>query len=208
MKDETLLKKMETLLGSLAKLKIGQQEKIHASTDQIQNILENEIDTKPEINFSETPVPQNRTETSENEQELFSEFLASETSEEKNIVSIHTEKIEPEQPKKEISRPSFYNTRQQIIIKLNDRGFETYLDIKPIKGGITVDIVGRKGKIRKKKIFIMLAETKAEGELSANLLRTLKDSAEKIIYIFGEKARKHKKNGITYCFKMNQLVFS
>ena len=95
-----------------------------------------------------------------------------------DVVSIQTEtaKIEPIEILKDTkidkdeSKPSFYTIRQQIVIKLNDRGFETHLDMKPERGGATVDIVAIKGKIRKKKIFLMLAESMAEGELSANLL--------------------------------------
>ena len=80
--------------------------------------------------------------------------------------------------------------------------------MKPIKGGATVDIVAIKGKIRKKKLYIMLAETKAEAELSVNLLKSLQDSTEKIVYVFGESSKKQKKSGITIAYKMNQLVFN
>ena len=215
LQDEGLLKKTETLLNSLKKLKIQSNMK-DISTNDIESLLGTDVDNEPQLTFSNQITPSQEGSMTSDEQDLFNQVLESQSDGQSNdIVSFQTdtEKIEPETPVESIasidnSKPTFYNTRQQIVIKLNDRGFDTYLDMKPIKGGATVDIVAIKGKIRKKKLYVMLAETKAEAELSVNLLKSLQDSTEKIVYVFGESSKKQKKSGITIAYKMNQLVFN
>lgn len=233
--DEDLSKKSETLLTSLNKLK-ERTYIITTSSSELENIINAETnnqeiitDEKPQKTviiekttdfIEESPTQNSNTVEIDSNQELFNSVLSN--SEEEvisDVISFNVDENEikvdekeeriPQNKNKKGSRPKFYVIRKKIVKIIKENGFIVNIDQKPINGGFSIDIIGVKGKIRKKKIYIMLAESVAEGELSANLLESIQESIEKIVFIFGKDSRKNQKfkqNKINYCFQITHLI--
>ncbi len=102
---------------------------------------------------------------------------------------------------------SFHSVRKGICSVLKNNNFEVFTDYKPVKGSVTVDIVAIRGKIRRQKLFIMIAgEGEGEIELSLNLLISIFDTAERIIFVnTRNKKDPIKKGGVIIIYDINDL---
>ena len=102
---------------------------------------------------------------------------------------------------------SFHSVRKGICSVLKNNNFEVFTDYKPVKGSVTVDIVAIRGKIRRQKLFIMIAgEGEGEIELSLNLLISIFDTAERIIFVnTRNKKAPIKKGGVIIIYDINDL---
>lgn len=102
---------------------------------------------------------------------------------------------------------SFYAVRKGICAVLRNNNFEVFTDYKPVKGSVSVDIVAIRGKIRKQKLFIMIAsDGEGEIELSLNLLISIFDSAERIIFVNTlTKKKPVKKGGVLIIYDIKDL---
>ena len=116
-------------------------------------------------------------------------------------------------PKKKEKKPetdeisSFYAVRKGICSVLRNNNFEVFTDYKPVKGSVSVDIVATRGKIRKQKLFIMIAsDGEGEIELGLNLLISIFDSAERIIFVNTiHRKEPIKKGGVLVIYDIKDL---
>ena len=115
--------------------------------------------------------------------------------------------IESPSSKKPEEKNSFHAVRKRICRKLKENNYEIFTDYKPIKGSVSVDIVAQRGKIRKQKLFIMIAsDIEAEIELSSNLLVSIFDTAERIVYVnSSNKLSSTKRGGVQIIYSLDQL---
>lgn len=127
-----------------------------------------------------------------------------------NEVIISNEELLPPEttpPKKKEDDNSFHAVRKRICRLLKDNNYEIFTDYKPVKGSVSVDIVASRGKIRKQKLFIMIAsDSEPEIELSSNLLVSIFDSAERIVYVISDtKFPKRKKGAVSIIYNKEDL---
>ena len=102
---------------------------------------------------------------------------------------------------------SFYAIRDEICNHFKIQNYEIFTDYRPVKGSVTVDIVAIRGKIRKLKIFLMItSDNEGEIELSLNLLISIFDSAERIVYVNSSNPRPPmKRGGVLVIYRLQDL---
>jgi hypothetical protein len=103
---------------------------------------------------------------------------------------------------------SFHSLRKKTLTFLRENNFETFVDYRPVKGSVSVDIVALRGKIRKHKLFIMVAsDGEGEIDLSINLLLSIFDSAERIVLVNSLDQNKSpvKKGGVLVIYNINDI---
>lgn len=178
------------------------EEVPYSTPPPVQTTYESNLSQEEEINLLESletlsnynPVPETTNQSNIHpppitvDQSFLSDFkepIATPTS---NEVTISNEGLltpsETLANTEENSVSTFYTVRKEICTLLRNYNFEVYTDYKPVKGSVSVDIVAIRGKIRKQKLFIMITgEGEGEIELGLNLLISIFDTAERIIFV-------------------------
>ena len=171
--------------------------------ESLETLSKYEPEPVPNTYVESSPIPQEITPEPPSvpiDQTFLTEFKEPINPNTKNEVTISNEgflvssETQNEEKTEEVS--SFYAVRKGICSVLRNSNFEVFTDYKPVKGSVTVDIVATRGKIRKQKLFIMIAaDGEGEIELSLNLLISIFDAAERIIFVNTTNKREPVKKG-------------
>lgn len=170
----------------------------------------NMVTTAQPAEFIPVPHPEN-IQAPAIDQSFLKEFKEPINQNEQKEVVISTNDLVPSTTEKKSSKKedtsSFYAVRKRIASHLSKNNFEIFTDYKPVKGSVSVDIVAMRGKIRKQKIFIMIAsDGEGEIELSVNLLVSIFDSAERIVFINSQNPKPPSKKGaVSLIYRMEDL---
>lgn len=73
--------------------------------------------------------------------------------------------------------------RRLIGEHLRSLGYDVELRYRPAMAEIVVDVVATKGKIRKQRLFIIIAEDEMDARLSLNLLTSLREQGRKVLFL-------------------------
>ena len=161
----------------------------------------------PETSNQQNTIPEPMTV----DQSFLADFKEPITTQTSNEVTISNEGLlTPQESLSDIAQKnvsSFYSVRKGICTLLKNNNFEVYTDYKPIKGSVSVDIVAIRGKIRKQKLFIMITgDGEGEIELGLNLLISIFDTAERIIFVNTSlKRQPARKGGVNIIYDINDF---
>jgi tetratricopeptide (TPR) repeat protein len=245
LKDDSLHKKVETLLLSLKKIKEISPSRINSKTNLEQYISEIDDSTQIIPNIYVEPIDH----TTENSIEINNQGIDSNEIESAlddlakveitqnfelsnsidgsflndikepiianypNDIIVFNDEMGPPitQQENDVSNQqvqSFHSLRKKTLTFLRENNFETFVDYRPVKGSVSVDIVALRGKIRKHKLFIMVAsDGEGEIDLSINLLLSIFDSAERIVLVNSLDQNKSpvKKGGVLVIYNINDI---
>lgn len=197
LQDQTLLKQVETLFQALQKQKVRvkmpfAKSEINDEVIDISNkitdknlISNNKIKGEPEV--SEIKFP-----TSSQEQQVHKLNIQKRPN---NHELKHIDQIKPQNQLEQQNQVNiedndsgndYLQIRNQIGDYLKSHGYEIQYDETPFRETITIDIIASKGKVRKRKMFVMISNSLPEAAISANLLNGMTETGEKYVYFQSE----------------------
>ncbi|MHA2363684.1 MAG: hypothetical protein ACXAC7_06985 [Candidatus Hodarchaeales archaeon] len=193
LKDQTLIKQVDSLFQALQKLKLKLAPP-ELPTPSNEVILDSSpiSESTHDISQTEPTLPQEKDDTKISEQlkesietiKIETSSITNEIKERAELEILSEEKVIEERIEDETpAEQDFFQIRNQIANYLISNGYEVQLDETPFRGTITIDIIASKGKVRKKKRFLMVANHPPEASISVNLLRGLTETGKKYVFL-------------------------